>query len=112
MLLNNVLSFFLIRFTDSEGEKEGFYFSIQIRNNHHAAVLAIPIETRPSTSLPSSSGTKKTKIDKKKEQIYQIYRPNAGLQIRPELLAELEISKVTKYGSRETFATTIIRFIR
>lgn len=64
--------------------------SHQARNGNFTAVLAIAIETRPSNQLSSSSSSKKLKNDKKKDMMFQIYRPNTGLQVRLESLADLE----------------------
>ena len=82
-----------------EDEKEGFYLSHQARNGSYTAVLAIAIETRQN-NLMSSSSSKKGKTDKKKEQMFQIYRPNTGLQVRLETLTELE-KKYRKVESGE-----------
>jgi len=71
-----------------EDDKEGFYISHQVRNGHYTSILAVAIETRGSNQLSSSS--KKTKAEKKKDQMFQIYRPNTGLQVRHESLAEVE----------------------
>lgn len=80
------------------GEKEGFYLSHQVRNARYTVILAVAIESRNSTSAAPSSLAKKK--DKKKEQMYQVYRPNTGLQIRHESLAELE-KKYKKVESSE-----------
>ncbi|KAM0733955.1 Protein strawberry notch [Formica fusca] len=60
------------------GPKEGFYLSHQIRNGKQTAILAIVVD----------SGKKKT--ESKKDQLYMVYRPNTGLQLRQETLGELE----------------------
>ncbi|XP_020285283.1 protein strawberry notch isoform X5 [Pseudomyrmex gracilis] len=60
------------------GSKEGFYLSHQIRNGKQTAILAVIVD----------SGKKKT--ESKKDQLYMVYRPNTGLQLRQETLGELE----------------------
>ncbi|XP_070492560.1 protein strawberry notch isoform X1 [Chironomus tepperi] len=87
------------KWADLEDEKEGFYLSHQARNGSYTAVLAIAVESRPN-SQTSSSSSKKGKNDKKKEQMFQIYRPNTGLQVRLESLTELE-KKYRKVESGE-----------
>ena len=88
------------RWADLDDEKEGFYLSHQSRNGSYTAVLAIAVETRPTNQLLGSSSNKKGKNDKKKEQMFQIYRPNTGLQVRLESLTELE-KKYRKVESGE-----------
>ncbi|XP_048482321.1 protein strawberry notch isoform X1 [Plutella xylostella] len=68
----------LEKFSSLSGPKEGFYLSTTARNNKHTAVLCV-----------AAIVTKKDKLSKK-EQMYQIYRPNTGLQLRMESLAEIE----------------------
>ncbi len=70
------------------GEREGFYISHQARNGRYTAILAVAIETRNTSSGAPSSMSKKK--DKKKDIMFRIYRPNTGLQIRHESLADLE----------------------
>ncbi|KAH0549995.1 protein strawberry notch isoform X2 [Cotesia glomerata] len=65
------------RWSELTGSKEGFYLSHQIRNNKQTAILAVAVD----------SGKKKTD---KKDQLYMLYRPNTGLQLRQESLGELE----------------------
>lgn len=83
-----------------EGEREGFYLSHQVRNGKYTSILAIAIETRVTNSAAPSSSTKKLKSDKKKDQMFQIYRPNTGLQFRHESQAELD-KKYKKVQSDE-----------
>lgn len=83
-----------------EDEKEGFYLSHQPRNGNYTSVLAIAVENRQSSQMSSSSSNRKGKIDKKKDQMFQIYRPNTGLQVRLESLADLE-KKYKKVESGE-----------
>lgn len=66
------------------GPKEGFYLSHQIRNGKQTAILATAIETNVSNEKQS-----KGKQGKEKE-MYNVTRPNTGLQFRQESLAELE----------------------
>lgn len=73
----------------SDDEREGFYLSLTARNGNYAAILAIAVEDR-NKSVLLGTATKKAKNDKKKEQMFQVYRPNTGLQVRLETLAELE----------------------
>lgn len=77
------------RWAELIGAKEGFYLSHQIRNGKQTAILATVIET--------SGGSSEKKKGKDKE-MYNIFRPNTGLQFRQESLAELEkkYKKVTK----------------
>lgn len=62
------------------------------------------IEQQPtrggSTDADSSSKSQKKKSRSKKEIMCQIYRPNTGLQVRHESLAELE-KKYRKVASEE-----------
>lgn len=87
------------KWADLEEEKEGFYLSHQVRNGNYTSVLAIAVEDR-SKSVLLGTATKKTKIDKKKDQMFQIYRPNTGLQVRLESLTDLE-KKYRKVDSSE-----------
>ncbi|KAJ9587309.1 hypothetical protein L9F63_019165 [Diploptera punctata] len=69
------------RWSELSGSKEGFYLSHQIRNGKQTAILAVAVDGgKPSKKEEKS----------KKEQFYTIYRPNTGLQLRQETLAELE----------------------
>ncbi|XP_045539250.1 protein strawberry notch [Papilio machaon] len=70
--------------------KEGFYLSQAARNNKHTAVLCIAAHT------PNNRKDRPTK----KEIMFQIYRPNTGLQLRLESLAEIE-KKYKKVTSEE-----------
>ncbi|XP_062554438.1 protein strawberry notch isoform X2 [Armigeres subalbatus] len=72
------------KWADLGGEKEGFYLSRQARNGKHAAVLAVEIDLAPNANK------KKTEPRSKKEIMFQIYRPNTGLQVKHESLDELE----------------------
>ncbi|KAK6620595.1 hypothetical protein RUM43_010887 [Polyplax serrata] len=67
------------KFSKLDGSKEGFWLSHQIRNNKQTAILAIAVDCGKSK-----------KPENKKESLYTIYRPNTGLQLRQETLAELE----------------------
>ncbi|XP_073834812.1 protein strawberry notch isoform X2 [Musca autumnalis] len=77
------------KYADLIGEHEGFYLSHQVRNNKRTAILAVELENPPQNQLQSS---KKKDIGKpsKKDIMFQIYRPNTGLQVRHESLAEIE----------------------
>lgn len=98
-MLITIIESLNFRWADLEDEKEGFYLSHQARNGNYTAILAIAVESRPN-NLMSSSSSKKGKNDKKKEQMFQIYRPNTGLQVRLETLTELE-KKYRKVESGE-----------
>lgn len=87
------------KWADLEEDKEGFYLSHQVRNGNYTAVLAVAVEDR-SKSVMLGTATKKAKSEKKKEQMFQIYRPNTGLQVRLESLTDLE-KKYRKVDSSE-----------
>lgn len=87
------------KWADLEEEKEGFYLSHQPRNGNYTPVLAVAIEDRNKNVLLGTA-TKKAKNEKKKEQMFHIYRPNTGLQVRLETLTELE-KKYKKVDSSE-----------
>ncbi|XP_050330665.1 protein strawberry notch isoform X2 [Bactrocera neohumeralis] len=86
------------KYADLISEFEGFYVSHQVRNGKRTAILAVEIET-PQPQQQSNS-KKKEKSLNKKDIMYQVYRPNTGLQIRHESLAELE-KKYKKVPSEE-----------
>ncbi|XP_011177032.1 protein strawberry notch isoform X2 [Zeugodacus cucurbitae] len=86
------------KYADLISEFEGFYVSHQVRNGKRTAILAVEIET-PQTQQQSQN-KKKEKGVSKKDIMYQVYRPNTGLQIRHESLAELE-KKYKKVPSEE-----------
>lgn len=71
------------KWADLGGDKEGFYLSKQTRNSKYTAILAVEIENTATTK-------KKTETKSKKDMMYQIYRPNTGLQFKHESLDELE----------------------
>lgn len=91
---------FYNRWADLSSEKEGFYISHQSRNGKHTAVLAVMIDNDRSSGSSSSSKKKIDKTPSKKEIMFQIYRPNTGLQFRHESLAEIE-KKYKKVQSDE-----------
>ncbi|XP_052757645.1 protein strawberry notch-like isoform X4 [Galleria mellonella] len=76
--------------SSATGPKDGFYLSQAARNNKYTAVLCLAAHTNPH---------KKEKLSKK-EQMFQLYRPNTGLQLRLESLAEIE-KKYKKVESSE-----------
>ncbi|XP_064555465.1 protein strawberry notch isoform X2 [Drosophila montana] len=91
------------KYADLFNEHEGFYTSHQLRNQKRTAILVVVIEQQParsSTDADSSSKAQKKKSRTKKEIMCQIYRPNTGLQVRHESLAELE-KKYRKVASEE-----------
>ncbi|XP_054279208.1 protein strawberry notch-like [Macrosteles quadrilineatus] len=57
------------------GDDEGFYLSHQIRNGKQTAILAVSPNNRNTGS---------------KFEMYTIYRPNTGLQVRPDALGEIK----------------------
>ncbi|XP_026728525.1 protein strawberry notch isoform X2 [Trichoplusia ni] len=82
----------LEKWSELTGPKEGFYISQHARNNKFTAVLCVAAHT----------SNKKEKVTKK-DIMFQIYRPNTGLQLRLESLAELE-RKYKRAGSGEAEA--------
>lgn len=79
-IFNNSLT---CRWADLGGEKEGFYLSKQARNGKYSAILAVEIDD-------SVNIKKKTDTKRKKDIMFQIYRPNTGLQVKHESLEEVE----------------------
>uniref|UniRef100_A0A336KBU6 CSON006692 protein n=1 Tax=Culicoides sonorensis TaxID=179676 RepID=A0A336KBU6_CULSO len=73
---------------------EGFYLSQQIRSEKPTAILAIKVENnlRKKYEIPNKN--------KKDIIMFQVYRPNTGLQVRSESLAELQ-KKYKKVTSDE-----------
>lgn len=94
------LSILTFRWADLANEKEGFYLSHQSRNGKQTAILAVMVESNESSSNSSSSSKKKTEKSSKKDIMFQVYRPNTGLQFRRESLAEIE-KKYRKVQSEE-----------
>lgn len=94
------LKFYISSWADLSNEKEGFFLSQQSRNGKHTVILAVIIDNDRSTGVSSGSSKKKDKSPGKKEVMFQIYRPNTGLQIRHESLAEIE-KKYKKVQSDE-----------
>lgn len=92
--------FYISSWADLSNEKEGFYLSQQSRNGKHTAILIAQIDNDRSNSSSSNSSKKKDKPPSKKEIMFQIYRPNTGLQIRHESLTEIE-KKYRKVQSDE-----------
>uniref|UniRef100_A0A1A9VB05 Helicase C-terminal domain-containing protein n=1 Tax=Glossina austeni TaxID=7395 RepID=A0A1A9VB05_GLOAU len=92
------------KYTDLVSESEGFYISHQLRNNKRTAILAAEIEQPsqpPATATNTATGKKsKEKIQSKKDIMFHVYRPNTGLQVRHESLAEIE-KKYKKVTSEE-----------
>ncbi|XP_067635991.1 protein strawberry notch [Eurosta solidaginis] len=88
------------KYADSISEFEGFYVSHHVRNGKRTAILAVEIEVSPTPQQQQSNSQKKDKGRNKKDLMYQIYRPNTGLQVRHETLAELE-KKYKKVASEE-----------
>lgn len=81
----------LEKWSELIGPKEGFYLSHQVRNGKQTAILATVIETNVANEKST-----KGKQGKEKE-MYNVFRPNTGLQFRQESLAELE-KKYKKVG--------------
>ena len=67
------------RWAELSGTREGFYLSHQVRNGKQTAVLTVAVKT-----------VGKKNPETKNYQLYMLYRPNTGLQLRQETLAELE----------------------
>ncbi|KAH8265679.1 hypothetical protein KR044_011306, partial [Drosophila immigrans] len=92
------------KYADLFNEHEGFYTSHHLRNQKRTAILVVVIEQQPTrgSSSTDADGSKaqKKKPRSKKEIMCQIYRPNTGLQVRHESLAELE-KKYRKVASEE-----------
>lgn len=99
-------AFINYRWADTSDEREGFYLSLQARNGKHTAMLAVLVEnTNTATSTSSSSHKKKDKMSKK-DIMFQVYRPNTGLQFRTESLADIEKKyKKVLSGEAETHWT-------
>uniref|UniRef100_T1H4Y2 SBNO alpha/beta domain-containing protein n=1 Tax=Megaselia scalaris TaxID=36166 RepID=T1H4Y2_MEGSC len=70
------------KWSDLISDKEGFYLSHQLKNGKKTAILACEVEQKQMKN-------KKEKLSKK-DIMFQIYRPNTGLQFRHESLAEIE----------------------
>ncbi|XP_032457238.1 protein strawberry notch isoform X2 [Nasonia vitripennis] len=83
------------------GSKEGFYLSHQVRNGKQTAILAVAIE--------SDGRNKQQKNESKKNQLFMLYRPNTGLQLRQETLDELE-RKYKKVSSEEVKFHWILQY--
>lgn len=92
--MNVITKYSFNRWADLAGEKEGFYLSNQSRNGKQTTILAFKIDT---------GSKKKSETVSKKEMMFQLYRPNTGLQFRPESLAEIE-KKYKKVQSDEAEA--------
>ncbi|KAL7728457.1 hypothetical protein ACLKA6_005214 [Drosophila palustris] len=94
------------KYADLFNEYEGFYTSHHLRNQKRTAILVVLIEQQStrgfsgSADADSSGKSQKKKPRSKKEIMCQIYRPNTGLQVRHESLAELE-KKYRKVSSEE-----------
>ncbi|XP_058978487.1 protein strawberry notch [Musca domestica] len=78
------------KYADLIGEHEGFYLSHQVRNNKRTAILAVELESQPQNQLQASKKKEGGGKPSKKDIMFQIYRPNTGLQVRHESLAEIE----------------------
>ncbi|XP_055599297.1 protein strawberry notch isoform X2 [Uranotaenia lowii] len=76
------------KWADLAGEKEGFYISRHARNGKFAVVLAIEFEDCSKGN--TSNNKRKNDTKNRKEMMYQIYKPNTGLQFKQESLDELE----------------------
>jgi len=60
-------------------ENEGYWLSMQVRNNKKTAILALMDET-----------SKRGKDKKKDNKLFFVYRPNTGQQVKQETLTELK----------------------
>lgn len=81
-------------------EREGFYLSHQIRNGKKTAILAVIIDANSANGSTSIGLKKKNEKPTKKDIMFQVYRPNTGVQFRTESLAEIE-KKYKKVQSEE-----------
>jgi hypothetical protein len=72
-------------------ENEGYWLSVQVRNNKKTAILALLDE-----------GSKKGKDKKKEGKLFYVYRPNTGQQVKQETLGELK-KKYKKVRVVDTF---------
>lgn len=78
--------------------------SHQTRNGKQTAILAVMVDVNETSS--SASGSVSTTLKKKGEKtskkdiMFQVHRPNTGLQFRRESLAEIE-KKYRKVQSEE-----------
>merc|ERR1719233_2784651 len=64
----------------AQDENEGYWLSMQGRNNKKTAILALMDET-----------SKKGKVNKKPDsKLFYVYRPNTGQQVKQETLGELK----------------------
>jgi len=64
----------------AQDENEGYWLSMQVRNNKKTAILALMDET-------SKKGKSTKKPDSK---LFYVYRPNTGQQVKQETLGELK----------------------
>lgn len=77
---------YTIRGLDLLGGEEGFYASLPVKDEKRTAILAVEVDgTR-------WRGKKTDKKVSKEDFMFQIYRPNTGLQIRHESFSELKKS--------------------
>ncbi|KAL5282206.1 sno family protein [Megaselia abdita] len=80
------------KWSDLISEKEGFYVSHQLKNGKRTAILACEVEQKQPR--------KKAEKFNIKDILYQVFRPNTGLQFRHESLAEIE-KKYKKVNNEE-----------
>lgn len=73
----------LKKMEDLTDKDEGFYVSLQARNNRKTAIFAVTDSTR--------------RMREKKDRLFRVYRPNTGLQAKQETLSELK----SKYRKAE-----------
>lgn len=90
--MENAFKFYhslLLRWAELGSTLEGFYVSPQNRNGKQNVILVAEV-----SELAASSSSNKRKTDKqrahKKDIMLQIYRPNTGLQVRHESMADIE----------------------
>ncbi|XP_014204791.1 protein strawberry notch-like [Copidosoma floridanum] len=84
------------RWTQTEDVFEGFYLSHHVRNGKRSVLLAV-------------CGSELKKTESKRDQLYILYRPNTGLQLRQETLTELE-KKYKKVREEEARAHWISQY--
>nr|XP_041630618.1 protein strawberry notch-like isoform X2 [Drosophila kikkawai] len=83
------------KYSDAEHDYEGFYLSHRSHNHKHTVIMALVLPSNGMISDSSSSDDSDSPKEKKrstcneKEIMCQVYRPNTGLQTRPQSLYEL-----------------------
>jgi hypothetical protein len=86
LIWDKALELFSVKSTN---ENEGFYISNQVKNNHRMAILVLNQKTKDHT----------VECGEAMANMFCIYRPNTGLQVRQETLETLKkkYKKVSSY---------------